>query len=92
MLFVILSIEFWSAVLIAGLKGSVFASWFESLCGPFFASMRVVMFCLLVHLGGCDVFSSCFVHVFNGGLCLLGDVRVSIYDLCDGDSGFGRQV
>jgi hypothetical protein len=42
--------------------------------------------------GGCDVFSSCFVHVFNGGLCLLGDVRVSIYDLCDGDSGFGRQV
>ena len=45
-----------------------------------------------MHLEGEMFFSSCFVHVSNGGLCLLGDVRVSIYDLCDVDSGFGRQV
>ena len=54
------------------------------------------MFCLFVHLGVRCLFRSvsfmCSMAVFNGGLCLLGDVRVSIYDLCHGEPGFGRQV
>jgi len=36
---------------------------------------------------------SCFmVDVSHGGLCLFDDVKVSIYDLCDGDSWFGGQL